>query len=218
MPGLTQRPMTHRLSDLCDYLSVCVLDPFLVSQGVRWNRQFGRFFSPHRDSHPFEPEGTIDFFPPPMFLGQLGQLEGRVRDALDRLGIQCGEFVHEAYADGYALKVIHIPVTRNPTAGPPEVNLSPVAATLVLRDLLGYQPKEGRYEMAAADLARRIAAVSEEQVQTCSCSPVKGNRMPRAVVRTPSPATVQRIRRCLGELRQLAEWAKASGHEQIDAG
>ena len=57
------------------------------------------------------------------------------------------------------IQTIRISITENPTAlvAPPDVNMSHTRGCVVLRDLLGYQRVNGRYEFAADDLVKRVS-------------------------------------------------------------
>jgi len=62
--------------------------------------------------------------------------------------------------------------------------MSHTRGCLVLRDLLGYQRVNGRYEFAPDDLLKRVSSVTEEKIAACTASPVKALEGP--VCRTPS--------------------------------
>ena len=161
----TKTTHTHTLDALCGHLSATVVAPFLRSQGVYWDPRFEQYFLHHADSDPFAATGTIEFYPPPMFLGQLGQLEAAIREELASLGIELGELVPRHYPDGLAVKVIEIPIRTNPTgqSGPPEVSMASNSGRLVLSRVLGYQPANGVYQFTADDLLRRVDGVTEER-------------------------------------------------------
>jgi hypothetical protein len=209
---------THRLTDLCHYLTARVLRPFFGRHGVAWEHHWGDFFRQRRGTNPFEATGTIEFCPPLMFAGQLGELENLIRDALAQAGVRTGPFVHAPHPDGLAVEVVQIQVTENPTAlyGPPEVNMSNSAACLILRDLLGYQPRNGQFEFAPEDLLQRVAAVTQAQIDALSIRPLKDKRA-NTMLRAPSIYTMKRIQRCLEELKRYGEWALRHDHHQLMA-
>ena len=216
----SQPPLqTHTLGHLGDMLTNRIVGPFLAAHGVRWDARFNEFFTHHRESNPFEPTGTIEFFPPPMFLGHLSELEESIKNMLNRLGIKTAPFVHEDYEGRMAVRVIHIPISENPTVEccPPEVSMSANAGRIVLRDLLGIQPKNGRYEFNAADALQRMDKITEERITRSSNSPLRDAKSPRGVNLVSSPFVVKRVHRCLGELRRLAQWAKTHNYEKICA-
>jgi hypothetical protein len=217
----TKTTHTHTLDALCGHLSATVVAPFLRSQGVYWDPRFEQYFLHHADSDPFAATGTIEFYPPPMFLGQLGQLEAAIQAELTSLGIKTGPSVPRHYPDGLAVKVIEIPILTNPTvlSGPPEVSMASNSGRLVLSSVLGYQPANGRYEFTADDLLRRVDGVTEERIERQSTAPVcdRDEPQPRHVKPTTSAVTIHRIRRCLSELRALGEWAKANDYQRIEA-
>lgn len=217
--GARQPLQTHTLSLLGEMLTTQVVGPFLAARGVRWDPRFNEFFTHHRESNPFEPIGTIEFFPPPMFLGHLSELTESIKNALHRVGIKTAPFVSEDYEGRMAVRVIHIPITENPTVDecPPEVTMSANAGRIVLRDLLGIQPKNGRYEFDAAETLQRLDSVTEERITRCSSSPLRDAKSPRGVNLVASPYTMKRVHRCLGELRRLTQWARSHNYEKICA-
>jgi hypothetical protein len=217
--GTRQPLQTHTLSLLGDMLTSKVVGPFLAAHGVRWDPRFNEFFTHHSESNPFEATGTIEFFPPPMFLGHLNELTESIKAALDRLGIKTGPFVPEDYEGRMAVRVIHIPITENPTVDecPPEVTMSANAGRIVLRDLLGIQPKNGRYEFATAEALQRLDSVTEDRITRCSSSPLRDPKSPRGVNLVASPFAVKRVHRCLGELRRLVQWARTHNYDKICA-
>jgi hypothetical protein len=95
--------------------------------------------------------------------------------------------------------------------------MSANAGRIVLRDLLGIQPKDGRYEFSAADALQRMETVTEERITRTSSSPLRDAKSPRGVNLVSSPFVVRRVHRCLGELRQLAQWAAEHNYEKICA-
>ena len=84
----------------------------------------------------------------------------------------------------------------------------------MLRDLLGYQKVNGRYEFAPEDLVKRVSSVTEDRIAACTASPVKGAE---GVRRTPSPASMSAVRRCLEEVKRLGVWARAHGCQKLAA-
>jgi hypothetical protein len=216
------RLASHRLGDLCGYLDRRVVGPHLARHGVRWEARFEQFFLHQPGCDPFAATGTIEFYPPPLLLGQLDGLEAAIREALQALGIRTDRCERLHYAESQAVKVIRIPIVENPAArnDPPEVNMSTSAGRLVLRDLLGYQATDGRYRFSAEDMLHRMEALGDAQIEACSVSPsrlAKGNES-RRVRRVPSPMTLKRIRRCLGELRDYADWASRNRFQQLEVG
>ena len=86
--------------------------------------------------------------------------------------------------------------------------------TLVLRDLLGYQPANGRYEFAAQDLLKRASAVTEEKIEAATASPLM---TPEGVRRTPSAVTARSFKRCLEEIKRFAAWATQHNYQALAA-
>jgi hypothetical protein len=210
---------THQIFALCDYLTSKALDPFFVRQGVVYDRQFEEFFCPAPGCNPYEPTGLIHFFPPPMFAGQLGEMENAIRAALAEAKIKVGPFGYEYFPDGRTVKTVVIAIVENPNAlsGPPEVVMSDIAARLVLRDVLGYQEKNGRFDLESQDLLQRVEGVTEDHVLKCSSSPLRdpNPKAPRRVRSTPSPVVAGMIHRCLGELRGFAQWAATNNYRKV---
>jgi hypothetical protein len=210
------RPKTHRITDLCDYLTTKVLEPMFRSEGAAWNPRFMRFFSFDNCCDPLEPTGTIKFSVPPMFAGRVVEMEHSIRSELSKLQIRTGKFVYDRDPVSQTVRGITIPVTDNPTAlqAPPEVNMSQMRGCLVLRDLLGYQKINGRYEFAPDDLLERVSNVTDEKIAACTSSPVKSQQ---GVQRTPSAISAKAIRRCLEEVRLLGVWALEHKHARLAA-
>lgn len=208
---------THQIFALCDYLTAKALDPFFARQGVVWDEQFKEFFCPAPGCNPYEPTGVIHFFPPPAFAGQLGELENEIRAALEAVKIKAGPVQFEYFPDGRTVKTMVIPIIENPNAlsGPPEVVMSDIAARLVLRDVLGYKERNGRFDLESEDLLKRVDSVTPEHVQKCSSSPLRDPKSPRRVSPTPSPVVAGMIHRCLGELRGLAQWARRHNYRRV---
>jgi hypothetical protein len=207
---------THRIMELCDHLTGSVLEPMFTREGAKWNRQFMDFFSFDNACDPLEPTGTIKFSVPPLFAGRVGELESAIRQELSRLKIKTGPFAYEKDPALKTIQAILIPITENPTAliAPPDVNMSQTRGCLVLRDLLGYQRVNGRYEFAADDLLKRVSSVTEDKIAACTASPVKGSDGLR---RTPSQISMKAIRRCLDEVRQFGLWAMNHHHRNLAA-
>lgn len=207
---------THRIMELCDYLATKVLEPLFIREGKRWDKRFMDFFSFDNGCDPLEPTGTIIFEVPPLFAGRELELETCIRHELAKLNIRTGAFRYEGKPSLNTVERIHIPVVENPTAllAPPDVNMSRMRGYLVLRDLLGYERVDGRYEFSAEDLVKRLATVTEDKIAACTASPVKGGE---GVRRTPSPSSMKAIRRCLDEVRQFAQWALTNGHPRLAA-
>lgn len=215
------RTHTHTLDSLCDHLTQTVVVPFLERQGLRWDLRFEQFFLHDRTSDPFAPTGTIVFYPPPLFLGQLSQLESAIQRELDARGIRYDPFARQYYSDGVTVKAVHVPIHDNPTApsGPPEVSMSGNSGRLVLRDVLDFEPVAGRFQFTADELLSRVERVTEERIRHRSSSPLchKDGALPREIRPTPSVVTIRRIHRCLGELRAFGEWARAHHYQRIEA-
>ena len=75
---------THRIMELCDYLTGKVLEPMFAREGKKWDRRFMDFFTFDNACDPLEPTGTIKFTVPPMFAGQVGELEWAILQELCR--------------------------------------------------------------------------------------------------------------------------------------
>ena len=196
---------THRIMELCEYLTGTVLEPLFQREGAKWNRRFLDFFTFDNSCDPLEPTGTIRFTVPPLFAGRIGELEQAVIQELSKLKIKTEPFRYERDPE-LPIQVILIPIVENPTAlvAPPDVNMSHTRGCLVLRDLLGYQRVNGRYEFTPGDLVKRVACVTDDKIAACTASPVKGLE---GVRRTPSPISMKAIRRCLEEVKQFGLWA-----------
>ena len=207
---------THRIMDLCDYLTTTVLEPLFASEGCKWDHRFMNFFFFDNDCDPLEPIGTIRFRVPPMYAGRVDELERAVGDEFRRLKIKTGPFAYERDPKLQTVKVIIIPVTENPTAlnDPPDVNMGQTRGCLVLRDLLGYQRTNGRYEFTPEDLIKRVSMVTENQIAACTAGPVK---TPDGIRRAPSPVSMKAIRRCLEEIKQFGLWALRNNYARLAA-
>ena len=207
---------THRIMELCDYLTATVLEPLCAQDNVKWQRRFMDPFTYDNTCDPLEPTGTIRFTVPPLFAGRAGELEHAILGELGKLGIRTGALSYEHDPAHGRVETIVIPITENPTAlvAPPDVNMSTTRGCLVLRDLLGYQRVNGRYEFAADDLLKRLSSVTDEKIAACTASPVK---LPEGVRRTPSPISMKAIRRCLDEVRQFGAWALSHNYPKLAA-
>ena len=207
---------THRIMELCDFLTGNVLEPMFAREGAHWDKRFLDFFTFDNGCDPLEPTGTIHFTVPPLFAGKTGELEQAIVRELGKLRIKTGPFTYERDPQLNSVKAIRITILENPTAlmAPPDVNMSQTRGCLVLRDLLGYQRVDGRYEFAADDLVRRLATVTEDRIAACTASPVKSSE---GVRRTPSVVSMKAIRRCLDEVRQFAQWAINNNYRKLAA-
>ncbi len=207
---------THRIADLCEYLTARVLEPMFTREKAPWNGKSMEFLTFDNACDPLEPTGTILFKIPRYFAGRHVELESAIQAELGKLKVKTGPLVYQRHARTKDVLAVRIPIIDNPTAlvAPPDVNMSQMRGYVVLRDLLGYQKVNGRYEFAADDLLSRVAAVTEERIAACTASPVKGSE---GVKRTPSPASVKAVRRCLEEVRQFAKWAVDHHHRQLTA-
>lgn len=213
--GQTKDLQTHQIMELCDYLTAKVLEPMFARQGVKWDARFMDFFSFDNTCDPLEPTGTIKFKVPPVFAGQAGEIETAIQREFALLGIKTGAFGYERETHG-AVREVSIPIIENPTAAiePPEVNMSQTRACVVLRDLLGYQKINGRYEFAADDLLKRVSTVTEDKIAACTASPVKSAQ---GVQRTPSPVSMKAVYRCLEEVKRFAQWALSHNYRHLAA-
>lgn len=207
---------THRIMELCEYLTSNVLEPMFQRENARWDKRFMNFFSYDNGCDPLEPTGTIRFDVPPLFAGRVRELEAAIIAEFNKLKIKTAAFTYERDPHAGNIRVILIRVTENPTAlfAPPDVNMSQTRGCLVMRDLLGYQRVNGRYEFAAADLINRVSSVTEDRIAACTASPVKN---PDGVRRTPSPVSMKAIRRCLEEVKQFGNWALTHNHPKLAA-
>jgi hypothetical protein len=207
---------THRIMELCDYLADTVLEPMFAHEGKAWNRRFMDFVTFDNACNPLEPTGTIHVTVPPLFAGRVGELQVAIRNELTRLGIKTAPFEYERDPTFNTIRAIKICITENPTAqvAPPDVNMSHTRGCVVLRDLLGYQRVNGRYEFNAEDLVERVTAVTEDKIAACTASPVKGAE---GVRRTPSPVSMKAVRRCLDEVKQFGLWALTNNHRKLAA-
>ncbi len=153
---------------------------------------------------------------PPLFAGRVGELETAITQELAKLRIKTSPFQYERDPVLHTVQVILISITENPTAlaAPPDVNMSHTRGCVVLRDLLGYQRVNGRYEFTADDLVKRVSSVTEDKIAACTASPVKGSE---GVRRTPSPISMKAVRRCLDEVKQFGLWALNHNHRKLAA-
>lgn len=209
---------THRITDLCDYLTAKVLDPFCARQGVRWDCRFKEFFTHQRDCDPFEPTGTIVFYPPLMFAGQIGEMESEIKQELNRLGIKTAAFEYDCVPGTQTAKEIRIPILQNPTAqsGPPEVNLSRSTGNIVLRDLLGIPASNGSYVFSAEDVLNKVPTITDQQIETVTAAPMVDPAV-KKIKKTANPITLKSIRRSLEELAQFARWATRHNYHHLQA-
>jgi hypothetical protein len=207
---------THRIMELCDYLTGNVLEALFAREGAKWDRRFMDFVTFDNASDPLEPTGTIRFAVPPLFAGRIGELEGAILREFSKLKIKIAPFAYERDPALHTVETILIKITENPTAlvAPPDVNMSHTRGCLVLRDLLGYQKVNGRYEFTADDLLKRVSSVTEDKIAACTASPVKSTEGLR---RTPSPISMKAIRRCLDEVRQFGAWALSHNYRRLAA-
>ena len=211
---------TRSITDLCDYLTDRLLVPKFAANGAGWRREYMNFFTFDNTCDPLQPTGTIFFNVPPLFAGCSDSLERAIVEELGRLQIKTGPIIHEPHPAPSSIVAMRIPVVDNPTAllEPPEVNMSRTRGTVVLRDLLGYQPINGRYEFTADDVLNRLTKVTEERIAASTASPVKDQQAPGlGVNREPSPVSMRAVRRCLDEVRQFAEWALRHNYRQLAA-
>ena len=216
---ITEGPIywrTHRIMELCEYLTANVLEPIFTRNGAKWNGRFMDFVTFDNASDPMEATGTIRFAVPPMFAGRVRELEAAIKQELSKLRIKTSPFQYERDPVHQGVQFILISITENPTAlaAPPDVNMSHTRGCVVLRDLLGYQRVNGRYEFAADDLIKRVASVTDDRIAACTASPVKGAE---GVRRTPSPVSMKAVRRCLDEVKQFGLWALNHNHRKLAA-
>jgi len=211
---------TRSIVDLCDYLTDKLLVPRFAASGAKWRGEFMDFFTFDNTCDPLQPTGTIYFHVPPLFAGCTASLERAVVDELAKLGIKVGHVSTEPNGTGPGSVLLRIPIVENPTAQlqPPEVNMSRTRGTVVLRDLLHYQPNNGRYEFTAEDLLQRLDHVTEPAIAACTASPVREARSTISVRRLPSPISTGAVRRCLDEIRQFARWALEHDYHRLAAG
>lgn len=211
---------TRTIADLCDHLTERLLVPQFAASGARWRREAMNFFTFDNSCDPLQPTGTIFFHVPPLFAGCSASLEQAIRAELARLKIKTGPIAHEPHAAASDVITMRIPISDNPTAllEPPEVNMSRTRGAVVLRDLLGYAPVEGRYEFDAEDLLQRLGRVTAARIAACTASPVKEKAQAgTGVRRVPSPVSMSAVQRCLEEMRQFAEWALRHNQRQLAA-
>jgi len=210
---------TRSIVDLCDYLTDRILVPRFSESRTKWNKEYMDFFNFDNTCDPLQPTGTIHFNVPPLFAGCVASLEAAIREELGKLKIRAGTFAQMPHPQDPTAIILRIPIEDNPTAllQPPEVNMSRTRGTVVLRDLLGYQMVNGKYEFAADELLKRIAGVTDERVAACTTSPVRDQQVDDGVRRTPSPVSMKAVRRCLDELKQFADWAIAHSYHRLTA-
>jgi hypothetical protein len=223
LPDAEQKLYTHHLWAICQYLTTKVIQPFFAQNNVRWDSRFVEFFTHSRNSNPFEPIGVIEFYPPLRFAGQSESLEQGIREALTSVGIELGKFERELYSGQPAVKVVRIPILKNPTAqsGPPEVTMPNNAGRIIMTKLLGYQARNGRYECPVDDVLCKACVISDDLIARQCSSPLvdktaNGGGAKRVRAQS-SPITVNSVRRCLDELKTLARWAREHNYQTISA-
>lgn len=212
---------TRTIADLCDHLTDRLLVPHFAASGAHWRREYMNFFTFDNSCDPLQPTGTILFHIPPLFAGCSASLEEAIGRELERLQIRTGRIVHEPHPAATDVITMRIPIVDNPSAllEPPEVNMSRTRGAVVLRDLLGYSPAGGRYEFEAGDLLQRLGQVTEARIAACTTSPVKEKSDGGVAVKSqPSVVSMRAVQRCLGELRQFAEWAMRHNYRRVAAG
>jgi hypothetical protein len=209
---------THKIVDLCDFLTAKVLEPMFKRAGWNWNPNFMNFFTFDNASHPLDPTGTIEFSVPPLLAGQVGEIERSIKRHFAKLHIKTGPFTYERNEVSGAILKMFIPIIENPTVlvTPPEVNMSHTRGYVVLRDILGYQTVDGRYEFEAEDLLKRVSSVTEDKIAACTASPVWDPKV-ESVNSTPSPASTKAVMRCLTEIKLFAQWAMTHNHRRLAA-
>jgi len=207
---------TDRIKELCKYLTANVVAPMLTRNGAKSNRRFMNFFTCDDAAERLAPTGTIRFAVPPQLAGQVGEVEAAITQELAKLRIKVGPFTYERDPALNTVQGILIPITENPTAlaAPPDVNMSHFRGCVVLTELLGYQPVNGRYEFTADDLVKRVSSVTENRITTYLTSPVKA---PVKVRRTPRPVRMSRVHGCLEEVKQFGLWALNNNHRKLAA-
>jgi hypothetical protein len=210
---------TRTVMELCDYLTARVLDPMFARNNVRWDHRFMDFFSLDNDCGPLDPTGTIRLVVPPLFAGQLAELEKRVVDALAVRSIKPGSISTVPNPCAPFSKVMVIPIIDNPSqlVEPPMVNMSRNRGCMVLRDLLGYEQVDGRYQFSADDLLKRVETVTEEKIAACTAAPLRDPKASTGVKRLPSAIGIKSIRRCLDEVRLFAQWALSHNYRNLAA-
>jgi hypothetical protein len=210
---------TRSIVDLCDYLTDKLLVPRFAANGANWRKEYMDFFTFDNTCDPLQPTGTINFHVPPLFAGCAASLEHAVTVELAKLDIKVGRVTVEPHPATSGAAILHIPIVDNPTAllQPPEVNMSLTRGTVVLRDLLGYKPVNGRYEFTADGLLKRLTKVTEQRIAACTASPVREVHSSGAVRRLPSPVSTGAVRRCLEEVRLFAIWAVEHGFHSLAA-
>src|SRR5208283_2892674 len=85
---------THRIMELCDYLTANVLEPMFTRVGEKWDRRFMDFVTFDNSCSPLEPTGTIRFAVPPLFAGNVGELESTITLELAKLSIKTAPFAY----------------------------------------------------------------------------------------------------------------------------
>lgn len=207
---------THTILDLCDYLTVKVLEPMFLKEGKQWDRRFINFFVMDSSCNLLEPTGVMKLTVPMFFAGRNTELEEAIIAKLYELGIRTGPITYVKPKVHSGAEVMVIPITENPTAliAPPPVNITQARGCVVLRDLLGYRQVDGKYIFASEDILKRASSITEDQIAARVASPVK---VGKEVKRVPSPVTVQAINRCLEEIKRFAQWAVSHNYRQLAA-
>jgi hypothetical protein len=90
---------THRIMELCDYLTSNVLEQMFAREGKKWDRRFMDFITFDNSCDPLEPTGTILFAVPPLFAGRVTELESAITQELAKLRIKTGPFEYERDPD-----------------------------------------------------------------------------------------------------------------------
>jgi hypothetical protein len=210
---------TRCIADLCNYLTETILVPRFTASGVCWQSEYIDAFGFDNTCDPLEPTGTIIFTVPPMFAGNVASLELAIGQTLARLNIKVEAAAPDSHSGEPSALVRRIRIVDNPTAllQPPEVNMGVTRGMVVLRDVLGYQPSNGRYEFSADDLLRRVSSVTEDKIAACTTSPVRDKQALSGVRRQPSPVSMRAIHRCLDEIRLFAQWAIGHNYRRLAA-
>lgn len=208
----------HRLSGICNLLNSSVIEPLLEELNDRWDKRFMDFFMHQPGSSPWEPTGTIEFYPPPSLAAHMDRVEERFTEELQKLGLVLGPIERESYKDRpLVTRVMRVRIVENPNvvSGPPKVDMPDATGRVVLRDVLGFKPVNGQYVFAANEALVRAEKVTEEHIAKCCTSPVKETRASRLPQPKASPADASSIRRCLEELRAFCHWARTNEYERI---
>jgi len=76
---------------------------------------------------------------------------------------------------------------------------------------------EGRYEIKASEVIKKVGTLSEEQIQNICKSPVVDPKSSNRVRQVASIFRTKSIQRCLSELGQLARWAVSHNYDTLVA-